>query len=114
MEYDAQLTKQVSVQTVEELHSLAMGFIKGGAIFIPCQTEHQLGQHLSVCLSLLDDAPIEYVAEVIWITPAGAQRGLTAGIGVQAVEPTQRESLRQSINTHLADMLESAEPTETM
>ena len=50
---------------------------------------------------------------VIWITPPGAQGGKPAGVGVQFSDD-KNGHFRNKIETYLAGLLNSANPTYTL
>lgn len=58
-----------------------------------------------------EDEVIEVDGKVIWITPNGAQGNKVPGIGVQFLGDNSRY-LCNKIETYLAGMLKSTQPTD--
>ena len=102
----------VSIRDKGGLYSAFMPHIKNGGLFIPTQKLYQLGDEIFIVLTLLDDPEkIPVACKVVWITPVGAQGNRKPGIGVQFRD---NGVARTKIETHLAGVLKSDRPTETM
>lgn len=105
----------VNIDTAEQLYAMHMSFIKDGAIFIPTTREFALNDQLVLKIKILDEPRIyELAVKVVWVTPNGAQRGLTPGIGLQFIDTQVGSELLAKINTSLVGVVESGGCTETM
>lgn len=108
--------KQLSIELLSkpELYSAFLSFVDTGGIFIASRDDFKLGEEVSLTLSLINESePLKVDAKVIWLTPAGAQGGMRAGVGVQFIGE-EGEELRRTIETQLAGMLNSDIRTDTM
>ena len=98
----------------EDLYSAYMPFIMNGGVFIPTSELFELGEEVMLDLRLIKDPERQVCAgTVAWITPAGAQGGKPAGIGIQ-FNDDDSTILRGRIETHLAGKLNSSDATHTM
>lgn len=114
-EQEAKECISVNIRTKEQLYAANMSFIKDGALFIPTTRDFRLGDLLMLDIRLVDEKePYTLRAKVVWVTPAGAQRGLTPGIGLRFLDEKLGKELQAKVNTYLAGMIESEERTETM
>lgn len=105
--------RNVTIDDLSVLQQNYMPFVHGGGLFIPTVKSHQLGDEIFLLLSIMDeDERIPVAAKVVWITPAGAQGGRLAGVGVQFSE--QSSAARQVIENHLAGRLQSEQSTNTL
>lgn len=96
------------------LYATYMPFIKNGALFIPTNREYQMGDPISMTLTLLEEPnTISVDGQVIWITPNGAQGNRAPGVGVQFIGEAGVQ-LRNKIETVLAGSLKADRPTHTM
>lgn len=96
-----------------DLYQAYMPFVKEGGLFVRTTQQFQLGDDITLELSLpdsLEDAKV--LGKVCWQTPMGAQNGTPAGIGIAFVDDP--ELIRNQIETSLARLLNSSEPTLTM
>lgn len=88
----------------EALYRAYMPYIKGGAIFAPTNDEYQIGDEVIILLKLMDEMEKFPIAgKVVWITPACAQGGLQAGVGVQILDDKDKGVVAK-IETYLAGM----------
>ncbi len=91
-----------------------MPFIKGGGLFLRTNHVCPLGKEVELSLKLINEhEPYLVRAKVIWITPKGAQGNKPPGIGVQFTGDNSRY-LCNKIETYLAGMLKSTQPTDTL
>lgn len=111
MTEDAQ-TLDCTYNTVALLYMAYMPFVKGGGLFIRTNHTQPLGQKVILKVTLLTDEPILVEGTVVWITPRGAQGNKHPGIGVEFSGENSRLVLNK-IETHLAGMLKSTQPTDT-
>lgn len=98
------------------LYHSFMPFLKNGGLFIPTNQPYQIGEEVSVLLSLLDEPDkIPVSGTVVWVTPKGAQNNKTAGIGVQFnLVDDSKNTIRSKIETYLVDKSKSDKDTYTM
>tara|TARA_B110000879_G_scaffold206560_2_gene288750 strand:+ start:273 stop:608 length:336 start_codon:yes stop_codon:yes gene_type:complete len=100
--------------TAEDLYSAYMPFVTNGGVFIPTSEKFELCEEVILDLRLIKDAERQVcTGAVAWITPAGAQGGKPAGIGIQ-FNYEDSSILRTRIETHLSGKLNSSHVTHTM
>ncbi|MYE25033.1 MAG: pilus assembly protein PilZ [Gammaproteobacteria bacterium] len=103
----------VNMRTDEVLHAAYMPFIERGAIFVPSDASHGLGDEVLVMLQLPDDpTPFPVAGTVVWITPPGAGAGRAVGVGVQF--DARDDHTRQRIEARLEGFVGSDRPTQTL
>jgi type IV pilus assembly protein PilZ len=104
----------LTIKDKSALYAAYMPFVKGGGIFVPSSRPYKLGEEVFMLLTLMESKEkIPVAGHVIWITPAGAQGGRTAGIGIQFNEKDSGLA-RSKIETLLAGHMNSDRPTHTM
>lgn len=107
-------TISCTFSTEASLYLAYMPYVKGGGIFIRTLHNYNLADEVHLAISLMDEAvPFEIEGKVVWITPKGAQGNKPAGIGVQFIGENSR-ALCNKIETYLAGMLKSTQPTDTL
>ena len=95
------------------LHAAYMSFLRHGGLFVPTTAQYQLGDHVVISLSLLDEpAPLTVSGRVVWMTPKGAQGHRETGIGVEFSE--QDAALSHKIENYLGGSLQSSRQTHTL
>ncbi|MBL6717293.1 MAG: PilZ domain-containing protein [Pseudomonadales bacterium] len=95
------------------LYRAYMPFLIHGGLFISTPTLYPLGTELFLLLSLPDAAEkFPAAARVVWRTPAGAQGGRKAGLGVAFTEPDC--PARSYIERQLAGLKADDRPTHTL
>lgn len=100
-------------ETENALHHAYMPFIKGGGLFIRTKTPLMLNSRVNLTVQLLDESDTYTIeGKVIWITPLGAQGGKPTGMGIQFIG--ENRAVCNKIETYLAGMLKSIQPTDTM
>lgn len=68
----------------QEVHNHYLPMILGGGIFVPTSTDLDFNADVLVHVDLLSEKQKATIpGKVVWITPAGAQRGLMKGVGVR-------------------------------
>ena len=86
-------------------------YVKGGGLFVPSNRRYKLGDEVFMLLTLLDSKEkIPVAGHVVWITPAGAQGGRTAGIGIQFSQKDSgvaRNNVITSYSIHYTKLYES-------
>jgi len=96
------------------LYASYMPFLKNGGMFLPGQTRLRMGQEIFLVLSMMNNPEKARVAaKVVWMTPAGAQGGRPAGVGVQFLEADNGVT-RAKIENYLAGSLHSEQRTYTI
>ena len=96
------------------LYLAYMPFVKGGGLFVRTVQNHSLSEEVDLSLTLLNEPePYTIEAKVVWITPKGAQGNKPAGIGLQFMGDNSR-NITNKIETCLAGMLKSTQPTDTL
>jgi type IV pilus assembly protein PilZ len=98
-----------------QLYSSFMSFVVGGGLFIPTKKSYSLGDEVFLLLTLpAETAKMPVAGKIIWITPAGAQGGKLAGIGMQLADDDSNKEVRNKIEALIAGALNSNRPTHTM
>lgn len=104
----------LTIKDKNALYAAYMPFIEGGGIFVPSNKPYKLGDEVFMLLSLMDNKEkIPVAGTVVWVTPAGAQGGRTAGVGIQFSEKDSGTA-RNKIETILGAALKSDKPTHTL
>lgn len=104
----------LTIKDKSALYAAYMPYVKGGGVFIPSNRPYKLGEEVFMLLTLMDSKEkIPVAGTVVWITPAGAQGGRTAGIGIQFSEKDSGLA-RNKIETLLVGQLSSDRSTHTM
>ncbi|MEL0083314.1 MAG: PilZ domain-containing protein, partial [Gammaproteobacteria bacterium] len=81
-----------------QLYSSFMSYVVGGGLFIPTKKSYALGDEVFLLLTLPSDtAKMPVAGKIIWITPAGAQGGKVAGIGIQFADEEGNREVRNKI-----------------
>jgi type IV pilus assembly protein PilZ len=113
MSDDSQVT-QCIFNNERALFLSYMPFVKDGGLFIHTKTTYELGDKVTMSIKFFEDSESHLVeGKVVWITPKGAQGNKPAGIGVQFTSENKRQ-VCNVIETRLAGLLKSAQPTDTM
>ena len=107
-------TIHCNFSTEASLYLAYMPFVKSGGIFVRTVQNHNLSEEVKLSLSLMNE-PEPYLIDgkIVWITPKGAQGNKPAGIGVQFTGENARVVCNK-IETYLAGMLKSTQPTDTL
>jgi type IV pilus assembly protein PilZ len=103
----------LSIKDLMILHTAYMPFVAHGGLFIPTKKAFNMGDVLSLMISLMDD-PTKYSVDgkVIWITPS-TSNNRTPGIGVQFIGPCA-DDLSKKIQNYLMAFGKNNETTNTM
>lgn len=97
------------------LYAAYMPFLKNGGVFIPTNREFALGDEVFLLMTLMEDPQkISLQANVVWITPSGANNNRTQGVGVEFAEGETAEQARKKIEELLSGVLNSSRPTHTL
>jgi len=105
----------LNINSKAALYAAYMPYLVNGGIFLPTTKHYTLGDEVYLMIQLVDD-PAKYpvAGAVVWITPAGAQRNKTQGIGVQFTADDTGKLIKQKIEQILAGHLSSSRPTNTL
>ena len=105
----------LNINSKSALYAAYMPYMHNGGIFLPTTKHYSLGDEVFLMIQLMDD-PAKYpiAGAVAWITPAGAQRNKTQGIGVQFAADDSGRAVKQKIEQILAGHLNSSRPTHTI
>jgi len=99
--------------TERELYLSYMPFLKNGGVFVRTTELLPLGTEVRLDVTLPDALESsEIVGKVCWVTPAGAQNGTPAGIGVSFEQDP--ENIRGQIEKAIGRLLNSSDPTLSM
>ncbi len=90
-----------------------MPFLKHGGLFVRTDNLLPFGTKALLKISLPSNELFEIDAEVVWMTPKGAQNNKPAGIGLHFTGEQSRV-LCNKIDTFIAAMLKSGQMTHTM
>ncbi len=102
----------VSLKDPMSVFNAYMPYVTGGGLFIETQKNIQLGDEVFILLQLLEQSePTPVSAKVIWVTPKGST-SFKPGIGIQLGE--ENRELMNMIETQIAGLLNSSNPTLTM
>jgi len=98
------------------LYHAYMPFLKNGGIFIPTNKVYELGEEVFIVLTLMNEADrIPVAGTIAWITPKKAQGNQAAGIGVHFSDIDEPGvTVKNKIETYLAERLQSDKPNHTM
>lgn len=106
----------VIINERRELYRCYMPFIKGGGLFIPFNEEInaskvQPGQKVFIVLSILDSKQkIPIHGKIVWISRGGPMKGYGVALGESPV----MKSLKETIETHIAEIAAKKENTYTL
>ena len=103
----------LTIKDLSALHAAYMSFLRQGGLFVPTRAHYQLGDHVIILLSLLDEPEtVTVTGRVVWITPKGAQGHRETGIGVEFSE--QDATVSHKIENYLGASLASSRQTHTL
>lgn len=110
-----EITYTLNFSDKNKLLAAYMPFITNGGIFVQTNTTYPLGQPIKLFLQLPDEEREHIViGKVVWITPAAAQGGMRAGIGVQMETNNTNALLRSQIEKSLIGMLSVNSASHTL
>ncbi|SDH51427.1 PilZ domain-containing protein [Propionivibrio dicarboxylicus] len=105
----------LNINSKSALYAAYMPMLKNGGIFIPTTRAYNVGDEVSMLLTLMDDpSKLALVGSVAWVTPAGAQNSKAQGIGVHFRNDPNGIEARKKIEGLLGGVLNSSRPTHTM
>lgn len=92
------------------LHNHYLPMVKGGGLFVPTREALNFGDRVQVQVELLSEKQKAAVpGRVVWITPGGAIRSLTQGVGIQIIGEHQSR-IQQYFEGLLGENLLQAPP----
>ena len=96
------------------LHRHYMPFLKGGGLFVPTSKSFNIADEVFVLIQLPEENDKRPVSgRVAWISSLCHASGRPAGIGVQLMETSENENVRNRIDVLLAGIPTDA-PTYTL
>lgn len=104
----------LSIKDLKVLYSAYMPFLENGGLFIPTKKSFNMGDKLSLLISLMSEEkkyPVD--CKIVWITPDKVHNNMAPGIGVQFTGPTAIE-LTNKIEQLLSPLSASTDRTNTM
>ena len=94
------------------LFNAYMPYVQGGGLFIETPKSANLGDEVFILLDILEQSePTPVSAKVIWVTPKGST-SFRPGIGIQL--GAENREVMNMIETQIAELLNSSNPTLTM
>ena len=103
----------IEFDAIGDLYSAYMPYLKTGGLFVRTLTPYDMGQEVTLSVTLPDALESEEIAgKVVWITPKANQSATPCGVGVEFGE--DKLQLQSRIEKSLGSMLNSGEPTFTM
>ncbi len=104
----------LAIKDKAALYSAYMSYVINGGLFIPTDKNYKLGDEVFMLLTLLEEKDkIPVAGKIVWITPSGSQGNRVIGVGVQFGEQDKGQT-RNSIEMHLAGLLNTERPTHTL
>ncbi|MCL2590566.1 MAG: PilZ domain-containing protein [Betaproteobacteria bacterium] len=105
----------LNINSKAALYASYMPYLTNGGIFLPTAKHYSLGDEVFLMIQLMDD-PAKYpvTGAVVWVTPAGAQRNKSQGVGVRFTADETGRTVKQKIEQILAGHLSSSRPTHTL
>jgi type IV pilus assembly protein PilZ len=105
----------ITIKDKAALYGAYMPSIRGGGLFVPTSQTFRLGDEIFLLLNLTEEGDrLPVSGKVVWVTPAGAQSGAVAGVGIQFNDSPDGEAARSRIESVLGAMLNTDKPTLTM
>lgn len=99
----------LSLPDKQSLHKHYMPFLKSGGIFVPTNKNFNIGDEVFALVQLPEEQEKRPVSgRVAWLSSQCHASGRPAGIGVQLMETTENDSVRNRIEVLLAGI-----PTDT-
>jgi len=91
-----------------------MPFLKGGGLFLPTSSNHDMNDEIFLLVTLPEDSkPIPVPGTVVWKTPAGAVDSKQQGVGIE-FKGREGNSLRNRIEGLVGAKVNSTTSTHTM
>jgi type IV pilus assembly protein PilZ len=105
----------VTLKSKAALYSAYLPFIKGGALFLPSNKEHKLGEEVIVLLSFMDEPQrVPMASSVVWVNPPHAAGSRPQGIALKLPDTDGGKQLRGKIDQLLAGTQASGKATHTL
>lgn len=104
----------LAIKDLKVLYAAYMPFVEGGGLFIPTKKQFNMGDKLSLLISLMnEDKKYPVDGKVVWITPDKVHNNMAPGVGIQFGGSMSAE-LSGKIEQLLTTMAVSNERTNTM
>jgi len=104
----------LSITDKNDLYAAYMPFVINGGLFIPSNFSYEMGEDVSVSLTLMNEnKPLAITGKVIWTTPCRLDSFRLNGIGIQ-FSKNDSSNARNKIETYLTGTLMSDRSTLTM
>lgn len=103
-----------NIQNIDVLYTSYLPFIERGAIFVPSDRQHQLGQELFVAFTLTGSSErIPLNGKVVWLNQKPSA-GRPAGFAIQFGNDVIGQQMKNEVERLLAGKLDSQQTTYTM
>ena len=107
-------TLSISITDKNALYAAYMPFVINGGLFIASNLPYEMGQEVSLLLTLMDEIePLAISGKIIWTTPPHSDNYRPSGKGIQ-FSKNDNSNVRNKIETYLAGTLMSDRSTFTM
>ena len=95
----------LSLSDTAAVHNHYMPMIQSGGLFIPTNESLEFGEKVVAKVTFLAEKQTAVIpGKVVWIVPAGAQRGLLKGVGIELIGEHSAK-IRRYIESMLGDSL---------
>jgi type IV pilus assembly protein PilZ len=103
----------LTIKDQRALYAMYMPFVQNGGMFIATRKIYALGEEVFILLDLMGEPErIPLTGKIVWITPKGAGGNRREGVGIQLNE--KHADIQGKLETHLAGLMDSDKPTNTM
>ncbi len=107
-------TLLLTITDKNDLYAAYMPFVINGGLFITTNLPYEMGQEVSISLTLMDELePLAISGKVIWTTPPRSESYRPSGIGIQ-FNKNDNITARDKIETYLVGTFTSDRSTFTM
>jgi len=104
----------LSIKDKSALYVAYMPFVRNGGLFVPTQSDYQIGDEIFMLLNLMgENEKLPVAGRVVWVTPKGISNRRVPGIGVQFSEQDNGATSRK-IENYLAGAIGGDKHTHTM
>lgn len=110
------LELSVNAQDKISIYNIYMPYLKNGGLFIACNVlpnQYKLGQKAIVNLVLPGIEPLDFIGEIIWISPS-AHSHRVSGLGVEFPDHEDTNKIRRHIESLLGQALYSNRATHIL
>ena len=105
----------ITIKDRAVLYAAYMSFLKHGGLFIPTKKFFDMGESISLLITLIDEQ-VKYNVngKIVWITPPDSESNRAGGIGIEFADEEDSDTLRKKIEVILGPLLQSQDSTHTM